>query len=125
VPQRIAESEFWLGLEYRISRELEGFSDPGLRYLGCDGLEPLVFHLNDGMQPHIAGRAYCGHSGQEEWTFLLLLPPGTAHSRDRIDWTSLLPPEDVTEWLTPHPREKRLVIDPGAAVPDELSTGSN
>jgi hypothetical protein len=120
----VDEAEFWSRLEFRICGEFAGFGDRALRHLWCDGLEPYEFHL-DGAEPTITGRAYCGSTGQERWTFVLVLPPGTARTRKAIDWARLLPPVDVTQWLSPHPRVKRLVIDPHGAVPDELSTGSD
>jgi hypothetical protein len=90
----------------------------------CSGLIPERFDL-DGPEPRITGGAFCGRDGQDRWEFVLLLPAGTARTPDAIDWASLMPAADVTEWLSPHPDQKRLVIDPAEAVPDELSTGSN
>jgi hypothetical protein len=110
------EKDFWVALEYRICREFAGFEDGSLRWLGCDGLMPEEYDL-DADEPRIRGTARCGQSGQELWGFTLLIGPGATSPRN-IDWSSLLPPEDVTGWLSPHLRERRLVIDPGSAYPD-------
>jgi hypothetical protein len=110
------ENDFWVALEYRICREFEGFEDRSLRNLGCDGLIPEEYNL-DAREPHIRGMARCGPSGQDLWGFTLLIGSG-ATSAANIDWSSLLPPDDVTGWLSPHLREQRLIIDPLSAYPD-------
>jgi hypothetical protein len=58
-----------------------------------------------------------GPRDQERWDFTLLLgrPFG---SPEAIDWPALLPPPDVTKWLTMDPSRKHLTIEPSAAVPD-------
>jgi hypothetical protein len=110
------EKDFWVALEYRLCREFEGFEDRALRSLGCDGLIPEEYDLQ-GSEPRIRGTAYCGPSGQELWEFTLLIGP-RATSPATVDWTSLLPSDDVTGWLSPHPRERKLIIDPHSAYPD-------
>jgi hypothetical protein len=110
------ERDFWIALEYRICREFEGFEDRTLRNLGCDGLLPEEYDLHVD-EPCIRGTARCGPSGQELWGFTLLIGSG-ATSPATIDWSSLLPPDDVTGWLSPHLREQRIVIDPRSAYPD-------
>jgi hypothetical protein len=111
-----AERGFWLALEYRICREFEGFEDRGLRFMGCDGLIPEEYDLQ-APEPCIRGRAYCGPSGQEKWQFTLMI--GTSvDSPEQIDWRALLPADDVTGWLSPHPRDRTLVLDPHGAYPD-------
>jgi hypothetical protein len=110
------EKDFWIALEYRICREFTGFEDRILRNLWCDGLIPEEYDLQaDG--PRIRGTARCGPSGQDLWEFTLLIGSG-ATAPANIDWSSLLPPDDVTGWLSPHLREERLVIDPHSAYPD-------
>ncbi|GIH03871.1 hypothetical protein Rhe02_19380 [Rhizocola hellebori] len=82
----------------------------------CDGLIPEIYDLQ-GDPPGVHGRAYCGPSGQEHWQFTLLIGDGVNTAED-IDWLSLLPPAEVTGWLSPHIRDRRLVIEPSAAYPD-------
>jgi hypothetical protein len=111
-----AERGFWKALEYRVSREFEGLDDRTLRFMGCDGLIPEQYNLQ-AREPSIQGLAYCGQSGQERWQFTLLIG-ASAEGREHINWAALLPAEDVTGWLSPHPHAKTLVIDPLAAYPD-------
>ena len=109
------EAEFWSALEYRITSELWGFEDKLLRSLWCDGLVPEEYDLRAN-KPCIRGTAYCGQSGQDRWRFMLLLGERTAGERaPQIDWSALLPGEDLTGWLSVHARERILVVDPGSA----------
>ena len=112
----IDEADYWVSLEYRICREFEGFADERLRRMGCDGLDPEEYDL-DAPEPCIRGRAWCGYSGQELWKFTLILAP-TMRSRADLDWAALHPDEDLTGWLSPHPGEKRMTIDPLGGYPD-------
>jgi hypothetical protein len=114
----VDEEDFWNRLEYRICREFAGFEDRQLRAIWCDGLVPDEYELH-GAQPRIRGRAWCGPSGQERWTFMLLLDPA-ADTRHAIDWATLLPGEHVTGWLTPDPQRRTMKIDPSSAYPDEV-----
>lgn len=111
----MTESEFWARLELRICHELSGLKDPR-RYMWCDGLTPEVYAF-DALPPYIAGVAWFGQSGQEQWTFRLMLPSGP-RSRVEIEWSALLPPEGVTWWLTLQSDERMLVIAPGDGTPD-------
>jgi hypothetical protein len=105
-----AEAEFWSALEYRITTELWGFEDQLLRSLWCDGLVPEEYDLRTD-RPCIRGTAYCGQSGQDRWRFTLLLG-----DPDRLtDWSALLPGEELTGWLSVHPRERALIVDPSSA----------
>ena len=104
------EAKFWSALEYRITAELWGFEDKVLRSLWCDGLVPEEYDLRAD-KPCIRGTAYCGQSGQDRWRFMLLL----GDRRPKIDWSALLPAEELTGWLSVHPRERILVVDPGSA----------
>jgi hypothetical protein len=36
----MTEGDFWLTLEYRLSRELKTLGEKCLRFLGCDGFVP-------------------------------------------------------------------------------------
>jgi hypothetical protein len=111
----MAESDYWVALEYRICREFAGMPENRLRFLWCDGLIPEQYLL-EGRSPCITGRAWIGNGPkQEEWGFTLFLnhPVG---SPSEIDWASLLPPENVTRWLAVDPASKRIQIEPSAAV---------
>ena len=110
------ESDFWPCLEYRVCGELAGLPDRRLRGLWCDGFIPEHYVL-DGPSPHIIGRAWMGSQSQEPWTFTLLLDR-PVESRERIPWSALLPPPEVTRWLTIDLTGQRLVIEPAVAVPD-------
>lgn len=119
-PTTVDESHFWIGLEFRIEGETQGFADRRLRGLWCDGFLPDRYLLDD-PSPRIEGRAWIIKSGRggcdELWEFTLLLP-GPMASRESIPWACLLPPDDVTRWLTIDLTKKSLVIEPGVAVPD-------
>jgi hypothetical protein len=104
-----AEADFWTALEYRITSELWGFEDQQLRSLWCDGLVPEEYDLRCD-RPCIRGTAYCGQTGQDRWRFTLLVS-----DRGTIDWSALLPSESVTGWLSVHPRERALIVDPASA----------
>jgi hypothetical protein len=115
-PLNDVEKDFWIALEFRICAELAGFNDKYLRRHWCDGLIPVDYDLRAD-EPCIRGTAFCGPSGQERWRFTLLIGSG-ANSPAEIDWTSLLPPDDVTGWLSPHPHERTMILDPRSAYPD-------
>jgi hypothetical protein len=42
----------------------------------------------------------------------------TMRSRADLDWAALLPDDRLTGWLSPHPDEKRMTIDPLVGYPD-------
>ena len=48
----------------------------------------------------------------------------SADAPEDTDWPALLPPPDVTRWLTVDPNRKQFVIEPGAAVPDPAACAS-
>jgi hypothetical protein len=113
----VDEADYWVSLEYRVCREFARMADIKLRHLWCDGFIPERYVL-DGSEPRITGRAWiCCGPIQERWNFTLFLPyPIT--SRREVDWASLLPPENVTRWLALEERDKRIQVEPSAAVPD-------
>jgi hypothetical protein len=39
-------------------------------------------------------------------------------SRDQIDWASLLPPSNVTRWISFDESRRTIEIEPAAARPD-------
>ncbi len=113
----MTEADFWVSLEVRLCRELQGMADRQHRRYWCDGLNPECYEL-ECPAPCITGQAWiCEGRNQEEWPFTFFLPARAA-SADAIDWAALLPPEEVTRWLTLDPYGKRIEMEPAAAVPD-------
>lgn len=111
------EQRFWLALEFRLCREFRGLPVRRLQFVWCDGLVPSAYVL-DGPSPRITGRCWIvDGQKQAEWEFAFLLP-GPVESREAIDWATLLPPENVTGWLSLDEDRLSIEIDPGAAVPD-------
>lgn len=112
-----AERDFWARLEFRICRELNGMPEQWQRRYWCDGFIPEYYKL-DGEPPHISGRVWMVEvQKQHKWKFVLLLPH-PYKTYEEIDWVALLPPENVTRWLTVDPDCQRIEIEPAAAVPD-------
>jgi len=89
------EPTFWLRLEFRLCGEFMGMPTKDLRRLWCDGIEPLEYLLDD-PPPRITGRIWfgIGQKQQEKWWFTLLLPSPTV-VREAIDWSAVLPPDNV------------------------------
>lgn len=116
------ESDFWPRLEYRVCWELDGIRSMAERGYWCDGFIPSWYDL-DGPIPNVSGIVWMGRGprNMEEWEFALLLGL-PFDSVEAIDWSLLLPPEDVTRWLTAEPARKRLILEPGVAVPDREAT---
>jgi hypothetical protein len=102
------EREYWPALEYRVSRELAAFAARRKQGLGCDGFIP-----EDRDETRVWGTVWMLVGGrQERWTFAL-------HTEGVTDWAALLPAENVTGWLSPHPGTRTLVIAPFDAEPDD------
>ena len=114
----VNEADYWVSLEYRLTRELAGMANWDLRHLWCDGFTPERYQLGDS-EPRITGRAWIckGQEEQERWEFTLFLPHPVG-SRDEIEWASLLPAENVTRWIALDQRRKLIQIEPSAAVTD-------
>lgn len=111
------ERDYWVSLEYRLCREFAGMPERHLQYLWCDGFLPQRYLVDDSV-PRITGRVWiCEDRWQEDWEVTLFLPHPVA-SREAIEWAPLLPPETVTRWLAIDPTNKRIQIEPAAAVPD-------
>ena len=109
----VNESEFWSHLEFRLCREFAGLPDRGERELWCDGLIPEDYCLQ-GERPHIKGRAWVGGArsrSQALWEFILRLPRPAASIED-VDWATLLPAEEVTEWLAFDEAGRWIEIEP-------------
>ncbi|MBE1533522.1 hypothetical protein [Actinomadura algeriensis] len=113
----MVEADYWPALEYRVCRELQGFADDRLRSLWCDGFLPDEVDLR-APEPRIRGRAWIGddNGSQEQWDFTLLI--GNPRSEIDIEWSTLLPAEDVTGWLRPDLQAKTLTMAPLTAVPE-------
>jgi hypothetical protein len=109
------EAEFWSALEFRVTRELSGLRQKG-GTLWCDGIAPIAFWINED-SPRIEGEAWIGYEQPTPWRFTLSLP-SRVRSREEIDWSSLLPPQDVTRWLAFDESRRILQIEPSAAVPN-------
>lgn len=111
----VNEADYWMSLEYRVCREFAGMPDNHLRYLWCDGFIAERY-LIDEPAPRITGRAWiCNGPRQDEWEFTLLLPHPVV-SRDKVEWESLLPPDDLTQWLAVDEHGKRIQIEPSSAA---------
>ena len=109
------EREYWKHLEFRVCRELAGMSENHLRFRWCDGFIPQQYQL-EAPSPCITGRVWiCDGQKQEEWEFTLLLRPPVG-SPSEINWSSLLPAENESHWMTVDLALKRIEIQPSASV---------
>ena len=115
----MGESDFWVDLEYRVCHEFAGMPESHLRCRWCDGFIPERYLL-DGPSPRVTGHAWiCNGQKQGQWEFTLILDHPVS-SRSEIDWSSLLPPPNVTKWMVVDVAGKRIEIEPSAAVPDAV-----
>ena len=93
----MTEYEFWIGLEFRICRELSGMSDAVLRLMSCDGIcgDFVRFPKYETREGHayLYGTIYLGKAGQTAMEFRMTLPDNIA-SKDDIVWSTLMPPEE-------------------------------
>ncbi|MBX3359659.1 MAG: hypothetical protein KF745_14665 [Phycisphaeraceae bacterium] len=114
----MTESQFWVHLEFRLCREFQGLPERRYQYFWCDGIDPEQYTL-DAPSPRISGRATICNGPMQSWTwtFVLLLPRPVS-SRDAIEWASLLPPENMTCWMSFDEDKQSLEIDPSVAKPD-------
>ena len=109
------EAEFWNSLEYRVTREMEGLEECRQRGLWCDGFSPHEW-ADGGLHRSLRGSVWIGQgsSGQELWSFELFVSEGF-NDIEEINWRDLLPPDDLTGWLSVNTREQRLEIWPSRA----------
>ena len=115
------EGDYWSALEFRVSREMSGIAACRARGLWCDGFVPADYEIS-AQPPVIRGSVWIGlgAGSQEQWGFTLILPRSFSE-RDPIDWSQLLPADDVTGWLSVELDARRLEVDPAAAIPDEVA----
>jgi hypothetical protein len=106
----MTEEEFWLTLEYRLSRELSALSDKHLRFLMCDGFVPDEHQPQDDA---IVGYAWIGDgSNQEQYRFRLSLPPD-ARNEKGLNWNAMVPTVDAgASWFSIDRDTKRLELRP-------------
>jgi hypothetical protein len=97
-------------------RELSGMPKRHLGALWCDGFSPGLYWLSD-QPPRIEGDCWIGYNSTDVWRFTLFLPH-PVRSREEIDWSLLIPAENVTCWLAIDEKHRMLQIEPAAAVPD-------
>jgi hypothetical protein len=113
----MSEGDFWVALEFRICHEFAGQPERRHQYLWCDGVTPIQYMLA-GPSPRIMGRCWiCNGPRQDEWEFALVLPRPYV-SREEIDWSSLLPPKDMTRWMAFDEIRRYIEMEPAVAVPN-------
>lgn len=118
-PKRpMSEAEYWVHLEFRLCREFAGLSERRYRHFWCDGLLPEQYILT-GPSPRVCGKAWICNGPEQfvVWEFTLLLRQSPS-SPECIDWSSLLPADDVTRWMSFDEEKRCIEIDPAAAEPD-------
>lgn len=110
------EAEFWGRLEFRLCREFNTLERCRRLGLWCDGIYPKASVL-DAPRFEIHGCAWIGLGPrrQHRWTFCMtLIEP--ADEWDVITWASLLPPDDMTNWLRVNHAAEHLDINLANAV---------
>ena len=118
--ESVDAKDFWISLEWRVGSEIDCLRCADFRGLWCDGFIPEQFQVLDA-RPAITGIVWIAKSGnrgwQQRWRFTLLLPQDVRSEED-LKWADLLPPEDVTGWLSLDPLRQTVMVDPLAAYPD-------
>jgi hypothetical protein len=114
----LKESDFWSQLEYRVCHELDEIEECRRKGFWCDGFIPENYVLDDPF-PYISGRVWIGIGSlnQQEWEFTLFLSK-SAEGSDKITWSELLPPNNLTQWIEVDFKSKRLNMEPSAGVLD-------
>src|SRR5262245_19220074 len=113
--RRMTESGFWRALEMRICRELRGMTDNALWHMWCDGVRGDIMRPEAG-PTHMHGTIWIGKDGQTAMQFTMALPDNIT-SKDRIVWSTLMPPEDMTAWLSVDLKRKLVTMDLSKAEP--------
>ena len=117
----MSEKEYWLALEFRLCRELDGLREREFLGVWCDGFIPETFEFGpDGAV--ISGQVWLGFGRhrQEAWRFRLIVDRMVTRRED-VRWENLLPGDDVTGWLSVDWPEKLLTIKPLNAYTDRVS----
>src|SRR5215475_5160878 len=124
-----AERQFWIGLEFRVSSEMEtqqikarvreltrrsrgrSLAHYKRLRLWCDGFIP-EHYLLDQVPGRITGVVWIGFIGvthQEQWKFTLILPFSVSGRAD-IRWSDLLPGSEASGWLVVAPEKKEIEV---------------
>lgn len=111
----MTESKFWRVLEWRICHELSGMTDNALAHMWCDGVRGDIMRPEAG-PAHMYGTIWIGKDGQTAMQFTMALPDNIT-SKDGIVWSALVPPEDMTAWLSVDLKRKLVTIDLSKAEP--------
>jgi hypothetical protein len=111
----MTEDEFWLGLEWRLCHELRGMNDRELRSMWCDGIRGDMVRPEAG-PAYMSGTTWIGKDGQTAMHFTMALDDSVV-GEDGIVWSKLMPPENVTAWLSVDPKRKLVTIDLSKAEP--------
>jgi hypothetical protein len=90
-------------------------TDNALRHMWCDGIRGDVIRPEAG-PAHIYGTIWIGKDGQTAMPFKMTLP-GNITGKDGIAWSTLMPPEDMTAWLSVDLKRKLVTIDLSKAEP--------
>lgn len=105
-----SERQFWDGLEFCVSREMQ--KQPMGRSLGlwCDGFIP-EHYLLDQLPRRITGLVWIGMGPrhQETWKFSLVLPPSTSDPIGAV-WSDLLPISEASGWLVIATEKKEIEV---------------
>jgi hypothetical protein len=93
--------EFWLHLEYRISREFSASRDNGIRFLGVDGFVPGAVEPQLDQNRVLASAWVNGdHRMDGICRVTLFLDAAAADAFRSDDWRKLVPAEDAHGWLS-------------------------
>jgi hypothetical protein len=113
--RRMTENGFWRALGMRICHELSGMTENALRHMWCDGIRGAIMRPEAG-PAHMYGTIWIGKDGQTAMQFTMALPDNIT-SKDGIVWSTLMPPEDMTAWLSVDFKQNLVTIDLSKAEP--------
>ncbi|WP_395672902.1 hypothetical protein [Inquilinus sp.] len=111
----IAEnSEFWLHLEYRISREFSASRDNDTRFLGVDSFVPGSIEPQLDRNRVLASAWVNGDRRIDGiCRVTLLLDAAAAEAFRSNDWRKLVPAEDVHGWLSVDKASSHITVTYG------------
>jgi hypothetical protein len=82
-----------------------------VRFLWCDGFDPAEYFVDDSL-PRITGLAWIVNGPkQDQWAFELMLERPLP-SREEVPWSTLLPAENETGWLSVDLTARHISVDP-------------